>query len=217
LVSNRVIDLQGAAGGGVAVALPTSCARGALWFGWNGEIKAEGEADLVEREGRLATVKLSATEHQGYYLGYSNSVLWPVFHNRLDVAQFEAGFFDQYVDVNKRLAELLQPLLRADDVIWVHDYHLIPFAAELRRRGVENAIGFYLTFPSALATFMAIPSISSSPARLRLRPYRVADQGRRRQSSTTWPTARTAASCPMAASACSIGFCRWRASQSAST
>src|ERR1043166_6611646 len=136
LVSNRVVDLRKAPqAGGVAVALADVVrSRDALWFGWNGEIDASGQADLVEREGRLATVTLSATEHQGYYLGYSNSVLWPVFHNRLDVAQFEAGFFEQYMAVNRRLAELLAPLLRADDVIWVHDYHLIPFAAELRRR-----------------------------------------------------------------------------------
>ena len=160
LVSNRVVDLRKAPqAGGVAVALADVVrSRGALWFGWNGEIKADGEEDRVEREGRLATVKLSATEHQGYYLGYANSVLWPVFHNRLDVAQFEAGFFDQYVEVNRHLAELLQPLLRADDVVWVHDYHLIPFAAELRRRGVANAIGFYLHIPfPPWQTFMAIP------------------------------------------------------------
>jgi len=160
LVSNRVVDLRKAPqAGGVAVALADVVrSLGALWFGWNGEIKAEGEEDFVRREGRLATVKLSATEHQGYYLGYANSVLWPVFHNRLDVAQFEAGFFDQYVDVNGHLAELLRPLLRDDDVIWVHDYHLIPLGAELRRRGVTNAIGFYLHIPfPPWQTFMAIP------------------------------------------------------------
>ena len=160
LVSNRVVDLREASqAGGVVVALADVVrSRGALWFGWNGEIKADGEADLVERKGRLATIKLSAAEHEGYYLGYSNSVLWPVFHNRLDLAQFEAGFFEQYVDVNRRLAELLQPLLRADDIIWVHDYHLIPLAAQLRRRGVENAIGFYphIPFPP-WQTFLAIP------------------------------------------------------------
>ena len=85
-------------------------------------------------------------------------MLWPVFHNRLDLAQFEAGFFEQYLGVNRRLARLLQPLLRPDDVIWVHDYHLIPFAAELRKLGVENPIGFFLHIPfPPWQTFMAIP------------------------------------------------------------
>ena len=160
LVSNRVLDLSKAArAGGVAVVLAHIVrTRNALWFGWNGEVKPASEAHVVEREGRIATAALSDIDYAGYYLGYANSVLWPVFHNRLDLAQFEGGFFDQYVEVNRRLAMLLQPLLRADDVIWVHDYHLIPFAAELRRRGVSNPIGFYLHIPfPPWQTFMAVP------------------------------------------------------------
>jgi trehalose 6-phosphate synthase len=160
LVSNRVVDLrQAAQAGGVAVALADVVkARRTLWFGWSGEIKPQEEADTIATEGRIATVPLSEKDHKGYYLGYANSVLWPVLHNRLDLAQFEAGYFETYLDVNRRLAGLLQPLLRPDDVIWVHDYHLIPFAAELRRLGVENPIGFYLHIPfPPWQTFMAIP------------------------------------------------------------
>jgi trehalose 6-phosphate synthase len=160
LVSNRVLDLRKAPqAGGVAVALADVVrSRSALWFGWDGEISPDGAPPLVEREGRLATTKLSQADHRGYYLGYANSVLWPVFHNRLDLAQFEAGFFEHYVDVNRRMAALLQPLLRPDDIIWVHDYHLIPFAAELRQRGVQCPIGFYLHIPfPPWQTFMAIP------------------------------------------------------------
>jgi trehalose 6-phosphate synthase len=100
----------------------------------------------------------SEIEYACYYLGYANSVLWPVFHNRLDLAKFEAGFFEYYVETNRRLCRLLQPLLRPDDIVWVHDYHLIPFAAELRRRSVANAIGFYLHIPfPPWQTFMAVP------------------------------------------------------------
>ena len=160
LVSNRVLDLRKAPqAGGVAVALADVVRyHNGLWFGWNGEITSNAAADVVAREGRLATVPLSEADHQGYYLGYANSVLWPVFHNRLDLAQFEAGFFERFVAVNSRLAALLEPLLRPDDVIWVHDYHLIPFAAELRKRRVQNPIGFYLHIPfPPWQTFMAVP------------------------------------------------------------
>jgi trehalose 6-phosphate synthase len=112
LVSNRVSGLRRAAqAGGVAVALAyVARTRPSLWFGWSGEIKPAEEAGAVQHAGRIVTVPLSPTEHERYYLGYANSVLWPVFHNRLDVAQFEAGFFEQYMGVNRRLAALLKPL-----------------------------------------------------------------------------------------------------------
>jgi trehalose 6-phosphate synthase len=160
LVSNRVLDLSKAArAGGVAVVLANIArTRKALWFGWNGEVTPAGEVNVIEHKGRIATASLSDIDYAGYYLGYANSVLWPVFHNRLDLAQFEAGFFERFIDVNRRLAGLLQPMLGPDDVIWVHDYHLIPFAAELRRRGVASPIGFFLHIPfPPWQTFMAVP------------------------------------------------------------
>jgi trehalose 6-phosphate synthase len=160
LVSNRVLDLsKSARAGGVAVVLANIArTRKSLWFGWNGEVKPAGDVDVVERNGRIATAPLSDIDYAGYYLGYANTVLWPVFHNRLDLAQFEAGFFERFVDVNRRLARLLQPMLGPDDVIWVHDYDLIPFAAELRKRGVANPIGFFLHIPfPPWQTFMAVP------------------------------------------------------------
>ncbi len=160
LVSNRVMDLRKAAqAGGVAVALAhVARTRPSLWFGWSGEVKQAVEGRAVTQAGRVLTVPLTPEEHEGYYLGYANSVLWPVFHNRLDLAQFEAGYFEQYASVNRRLAALLQPFLRPDDVIWVHDYHMIPLAVELRRLGVLNRIGFYLHIPfPPWQTFIAIP------------------------------------------------------------
>jgi trehalose 6-phosphate synthase len=154
------VDLRKAPqAGGVAVVIADIVrSRDALWFGWNGETTDTAGADVVHGDGRVKTVALSQSDYEGYYLGYSNSVLWPVFHNRLDLAQFEAGFFEQYLDVNKRLARLLKPMLRTDDVIWVHDYHLIPFGTELRKLGLQNPIGYFLHIPfPPWQTFMAIP------------------------------------------------------------
>ena len=160
VVSNRVLDRrQAAQAGGVAVALASIAkTRPTLWFGWSGDIKPPEETSKVTRDGRVAAVPLSPDEYDRFYLGYANSVLWPVFHNRLDLAQFEAGHFDLYVEVNRRFAKLLQPMLQPDDVIWVHDYHLIPLAVQLRELGVANRIGFYLHIPfPPWQTFMAIP------------------------------------------------------------
>jgi trehalose 6-phosphate synthase len=74
-------------------------------------------------------------------------VLWPVFHYRLDLADFDAGYISGYRRVNQLFARKLLPFLKPDDVIWVHDYHLIPLAAELRALGCRQRIGFFLHIP----------------------------------------------------------------------
>jgi len=168
LISNRVMELRKAAqAGGVAVAIADLLrARPGLWFGWSGKV-VEGHDPTETPELRIsksagssaiATLPLTAEEHRDYYLGYANSVLWPVFHNRLDLARFDAGFYARYIGVNQRFARALRPLLKPDDIIWIHDYHLIPLARELRRAGVQNPIGFYLHIPIPPSqTFLAIP------------------------------------------------------------
>lgn len=95
----------------------------------------------------LATVDLTQAEYGAYYLGYANGVLWPVFHNRIDLAELDRSEVEGYRRVNRRFAQQLASLLRPDDVIWVHDYHLIPLAAELRAIGCQQRIGFFLHIP----------------------------------------------------------------------
>ena len=157
VVSNRLADPRKPAAGGLAVALAESLqSTGGLWFGWSGEIieaadgGAAGEGKLHQhRAGNvtLATVDLSRIDHDAYYLGYSNRVLWPVFHYRLDLADFDTASIDGYRRVNQLFARKLMPLLRPDDTVWVHDYHLIPLAGELRALGCRNRIGFFLHIP----------------------------------------------------------------------
>jgi trehalose 6-phosphate synthase len=150
VVSNRLADGRPGAPGGVAVALGDAFDdSGGLWFGWSGNI-VEGDSALhVQQVGRLtlATLDLTRQDHDSYYLGYSNGVLWPVFHYRLDLADFDAGFIEGYRRVNQRFARQLVSLLRPDDVIWIHDYHLIPLASQLRALGCQQRIGFFLHIP----------------------------------------------------------------------
>jgi len=166
LVSNRVGDVTKAAlAGGVVVAIADVLrARNGLWLGWSGKIGEKSEElrttpDITEvGTATIATLPLSNREYKEFYLGYSNAVLWPVFHSRLDLAQFEAGYYQRYLDVNKRFAHALRPLLRPDDTIWIHDYHMISLGAELRKLGIENPIGFFLHIPVPPAQlFLAIP------------------------------------------------------------
>jgi trehalose 6-phosphate synthase len=152
VVSNRVGDPRKAAAGGLAVALGEALAKsGGLWFGWSGKVVERGESGelRLQRSGKvlLATIDLNRADHDAYYLGYSNQALWPAFHYRLDLADFATGFFEGYQRVNQLFARRLAPLLRPDDLIWVHDYHLIPLALELRALGCRQRMGFFLHIP----------------------------------------------------------------------
>jgi trehalose 6-phosphate synthase len=154
LVSNRVGDPRKPSAGGLAVALGDALARsGGLWFGWSGKVVedgAPGEGEVHrQRSGtaEIVTIDLSRADHNTYYAGYANQALWPAFHYRLDLADFASGFFAGYQRVNRLFARKLAPLLRPDDVIWVHDYHLIPLADALRALGCRQRIGFFLHIP----------------------------------------------------------------------
>ena len=90
---------------------------------------------------------LTERDYREYYLGFSNEVLWPVHHYRLDLAHFTLEAAEGYRRVNARFAEKLSPIIHRSDLIWVHDYHLIPLGAGLRARGVGNEIGFFFHIP----------------------------------------------------------------------
>ena len=162
VISNRVADPRKPAAGGLAVALGESLQQtGGLWFGWSGHIVeggTAGEGELHKQQAgpvTLAMIDLSREDHDSYYLGYSNDVLWPVFHYRLDLAHFDAGFIGGYRRVNQLFARKVMPMLKPDDIIWIHDYHLIPLAAELRAMGCKQRIGFFLHIPLPPQEIMA--------------------------------------------------------------
>ncbi|CAH2605013.1 Trehalose-6-phosphate synthase [Rhodovastum atsumiense] len=153
VVSNRVpAPSAGTQAGGLAVALDGLMEkRGGLWFGWSGVIAAgaAGRPAMIERSGSVeyATIDLTQDEHDRYYNAFSNSVLWPLLHTMPELMQYDRRDARVYREVNARMAAALQPLLRPTDLIWVHDYHLMPMAAALRARGVRNPIGFFLHIP----------------------------------------------------------------------
>ena len=164
VASNRVADIDKAVqSGGLAVALEDALQRGrGLWFGWDGttvDDESSPGIKLQQHNGiRTATIPLTRRDYEEYYLGFSNRALWPTFHYRLDLAVFEHSFLEGYRRVNQRLAQSLSALIEPDDLIWVHDYHLIPLAAELRQQGVKERIGFFLHIPFPSPDFFtAIP------------------------------------------------------------
>jgi trehalose 6-phosphate synthase len=166
VISNRVAKPrpqgEGGAQGGLAVALSAALReyRG-LWFGWSGDTAETftGHIDFERSHGvTTATVDLDAQDVEEYYNGYANRTLWPLFHYRVGLTEFDRSFGAGYERVNERFAETVMPLIEPDDLVWVHDYHLIPLGQQLRDRGLGNRIGFFLHIPwPPLALLLSLP------------------------------------------------------------
>jgi trehalose 6-phosphate synthase len=165
IASNRVAipHRRGAAQGGLATGLLEALDRhGGLWFGWNGRISENPDsAPTLQMEGslRFALTALTHQEFEGYYVGFANRCLWPVFHAQLHLLHYDRTAFETYLAVNERWARMLGGQIRPGDLIWIHDYHLIPLAGFLRDQGVRAPLGFFLHTPfPGIDLLRALPS-----------------------------------------------------------
>jgi trehalose 6-phosphate synthase len=159
VVSNRVAPIQEGkpAAGGLAIGVLDALKEtGGVWFGWSGEIVGEAGPPVIEKRGNVtyATVGLTRRDYDQYYRGFSNATLWPAFHYRNDLSRFDREEYAGYARVNAGLAKQLKALIEPDDIIWVHDYHLLPFAQECRAAGIRNPIGFFLHIPFPVPEIM---------------------------------------------------------------
>jgi len=162
VVSNRVPPTGDANpdSGGLAVAIRSALQEsGGVWFGWSGEV-AEQPTDepgiTVDGPLTLATLELSRRDYDEYYIGYANRVLWPLFHYRGALVEFSRRYLAGYLRVNQMFAQKLAPMLAAEDLVWVHDYHLIPLGEELRKLGRTQPIGFFLHTPFPAAELLRV-------------------------------------------------------------
>jgi trehalose 6-phosphate synthase len=152
IVSNRVA-LPGATrqAGGLAVAVNAALRKQpGVWFGWSGNVTDNPDPQPLVVDSRGITyvaLDLPTQDHQEYYQGFANSVLWPILHYRVDLAEYTNADLSGYKRVNALFADRLAAFLQRDDTIWVHDYHLMTLAQELRTRGFTNSIGFFLHIP----------------------------------------------------------------------
>jgi trehalose 6-phosphate synthase len=158
VVSNRVALPGETHAGGLGSALLAALKeRGGAWFGWSGQLAARSAGE-VHRESEdnltFATIDLSKRDHEDYYNGFANRSLWPLLHYRPDLVDYQRANYQGYVRVNTLFAERLASLIEPGDVVWIHDYHLIPLAMLLRERGIGNRIGFFLHTPLAAAELL---------------------------------------------------------------
>ncbi|MBL3706098.1 trehalose-6-phosphate synthase [Sulfitobacter sp. BDSS02] len=162
VVSNR-IPTEGATAGGLAVALHDSLSgTGGIWIGAHPEVGPEESLfEIGDGPYQRLAFQLSRSEYENYYLGFSNCVLWPLFHRRSDLVVLKSAYLQEYLSLNRRLANMVAEVARPDDLIWVHDYHLLPLAHYLREQGVAAKIGLFLHIPfPALADLSILPDPS---------------------------------------------------------
>jgi trehalose 6-phosphate synthase len=156
IVSNRVAvpeAKRAPVAGGLAVAVKAALKnRTGLWFGWSGKVddaQANQPRTTEINNTTYVLIDLADNDFQEFYNGLANRVLWPILHYRVDLQEYSRADASGYMRVNRIFADKLSAYLREDDIIWVHDYHLMPLARELRARGHANAIGFFLHIPCA--------------------------------------------------------------------
>ena len=148
-----------AAGGLVSALDPVMRQRGGVWVGWPGVADETTETlrNVLDRQYnatsdyRLEPVALTGDDIADFYEGFSNEVIWPLFHNRFTACRFEPDYWQAYQRVNREFAHRISQVAQTGDFVWVHDYHLVNVAAELRALGVDNRASFFqhIPFPTA--------------------------------------------------------------------
>ncbi len=122
-----------------------------LWFGWNGEISSARKSRTVQHamrpECQIFSWDLSPNEYDNFYHGYIHKVLWPIFHNRPDLACYKKEFFITWRTYNTDVVNAVTSHIEKQDIIWVHDYHLLPSGKMLKDAGYQNQCGFFLHQP----------------------------------------------------------------------
>ncbi len=141
------------ASGGLVTALnPVLKERGGKWIGWLGAHDIDNADQLIkdikaQLGYELIPVELSESEINNYYFGFSNKILWPLFHDMISKGDFQHEFWPVYKSVNAKFAEVIALHSDEDDFVWVQDYHLIYTAKKLKQMGITRKIGFFLHIP----------------------------------------------------------------------
>lgn len=141
--------------GGLVTALSRVLRRwGGLWIGWPGDVASQSAVlpELLSQYSRtagfdLVPVSMSKEEVQGFYQGFCNEIIWPLFHDLQSQCNFVPGYWAQCKSMIERFAQNVAEHVDADDFVWVQDYHLMGLGRELRQRRLRNRLGLFLHIP----------------------------------------------------------------------
>ncbi|HEX8508836.1 MAG TPA: trehalose-6-phosphate synthase [Propionibacteriaceae bacterium] len=140
------VDWRTSPGGLVTALEPVMRAHDGAWIGWHGAADEELEP-FVDSGLQLVPVALSATEVEEYYEGFSNGTLWPLYHDVVAHPEFHREWWDAYVVVNQRFADVTAAVAEEGAVVWIQDYQLQLVPQMLRRQRPDLRIGFFLHIP----------------------------------------------------------------------
>ncbi|MCU0574391.1 MAG: trehalose-6-phosphate synthase [Syntrophobacteraceae bacterium] len=155
--------------GGLVTALgPVLRDRGGLWIGWMGNTvealhHSPLPADLLNRGAAetgytLKPVSLTDEDLKKFYYGFSNEILWPLFHDLPTRCNFDPGYWKTYREVNGKYAQAVVEHTDEEDYVWIHDYQLIMVGRALKQLGVSRHTGFFLHIPfPPLDVFLKLP------------------------------------------------------------
>lgn len=144
--------IQAASGGLVTALRPILKQYGGSWVGWPGDSGDAPMDELLDTLGgelncQFHGVDLSPELIEGFYYGFSNETLWPLFHDLLGHAKFDREKWLSYVESNRIFADVLMHAVEKDHLVWVHDYQLVMVGQFLREQGIENKLAYFLHIP----------------------------------------------------------------------
>ena len=164
-IANNKYQVKSSSGGLVTAMTPILKRDGGIWIGWAGNYSEENLdiKELLDQEAKnfnykYRAVDITLNDYKLYYKGFSNEILWPLFHNVSVYCNFIPKYYEAFKKVNQKFAQTIIDEVAQGDFIWIHDYHLINVAKHLREEGVKNKIAFFLHIPFPPAeTFNRLP------------------------------------------------------------
>ncbi len=151
--------LKPSSGGLVTALRPVLKTRKGYWIGWPGDGPEDQVQRLLEKEHsesqvQLVPVSLTASERKGFYAGFSNEIVWPLFHDLQSRCNFDPTYWKAYVHVNRKFADAVVRVSHRDSLVWVHDYHLMLVATFCANAAFIPGSASFSTFRSPRSTFL---------------------------------------------------------------
>lgn len=141
----RTMIWQSSSGGLVSAMRSILQGTHSTWVGWTGE--SSDQQPFMHEGVRNWPVPLSSRESKSYYEGFSNRILWPLYHDAMRPPEYKGSWWDPYQVINRRFAQAVAAAASPGGVAWVHDYHLQLVPSLLRELRPDLRIGFFLHIP----------------------------------------------------------------------